>query len=354
MAGRLNNVDGLRGLAALLVIFGHWGEFVADHARDARVAGAMRAVLLDYFSFGRAGIVAFFCISGFVIPFSFRGRQPKRAFLVSRVFRLYPAYWLSLLVGLVTVPLVTGSFFSAREIAANITMVPLFLRQSPVIGVYWTLHIELVFYAACFALFAVARLHDARVNASLICCYTAIGVAAGAWRFAHAGSGLPIGIPTYLAAMHVGTLARLHLIEHDARAARLFAPALVVLLAGVMVTNTAGYLHASDEAMGWIATNTGYLTGVALFLLCVRRGLFARQPLVYAGAISYSLYLFHIPAIQCWEALWPHLGDWRVAALLGTVFVFATAIGVSGLVYRLVERPAIRAARRIEAGLDAR
>jgi len=120
------------------------------------------------------------------------------------------------------------------------------------------------------------------------------------------------------------------------------------------VTNTAGYLHASDEAMGWIATNTGYLTGVALFLLCVQRGMFARQSLVYAGAISYSLYLFHIPVIQCWEALWLHLGDWRVAALLGTVFVFAVAIGVSSLVYRLVERPAIRVARRIEARLDAR
>lgn len=353
MAGRLNNVDGLRGVAALLVIAGHWGEFIADHARDRAVSDVLRAALLDYFSFGRAGIVAFFCISGFVIPFSFRGTRPKRAFIVSRFFRLYPAYWLSLLIGLVTVPLVTGSFFSGTEIAANATMVPLFLRQAPVIGVYWTLHIELVFYAACFMLFAARRLHDARVNAALICCYTAVGVVAGVWRFFHAAN-LPIGVPTYLAAMHFGTLARLHLLERDPRAARLFAPLLVVLIVGTMVTNTAGYLHASDEAMGWIATNTGYLVGVALFLSCVMRGTFAQRPLVYAGAISYSLYLLHIPVIQCWEALWPRPGEWRVAALLGTVFVFAGAIGMSGLVYRYVERPAIRVARRIEARLAAR
>lgn len=353
MAGRLNNVDGLRGVAALLVIVGHWGEFIADHSRDAAVSGALRAVLLDYFSFGRAGIVAFFCISGFVIPFSFRGARPKRAFIVSRFFRLYPAYWLSLLIGLVTVPLVTGSYFAATEIAANATMVPLFLRQAPVIGVYWTLHIELIFYAACFMLFALGRLHDARVNAALICFYTAIGAAAGVWRYLHA-TNLPIGVPTYLAAMHLGTLARLHLLERDPRAKSLFAPALIVLIVGTMFTNTAGYWRASDEAMGWIATNTGYLVGVALFLLCVTRGMFAQPPLVYAGAISYSLYLFHIPVIQCWEALWPHLGDWRIAALFGTAFVFAGAIGVSGLVYRLVERPAIRVARRIEARLDPR
>ncbi len=76
--------------------------------------------------------------------------------------------------------------------------------------------------------------------------------------------------------------------------------------------------------------------------------------MAYAGAISYSLYLFHIPVIQCWEALWPRLGDWRIAALLGSVFVFAVALLVSGLVYRFVERPAIRVARRIEARFDAR
>ena len=354
MAERLNNVDGLRGIAALLVIVGHWGEFVADHARDPAIAETMRAALLSYFSFGRTGIVAFFCISGFVIPFSFRGSSPKRGFLVSRFFRLYPAYWLSILVGLITVPLVTGSSFSPSEIAANATMVPLFLRASPVIGVYWTLHIELVFYAACFVLFAVHRLHDARVNAVLLCCYVAVGVAAGAYRFTHIGSTLPIGVPTYLAAMHFGTLARLHLLERDRHAARLFVPALVILLAGVLVTNTSGYIHASDEAMGWIATDTGYLTGVALFLLCVGRGMFGHRRLAYAGMISYSLYLFHIPVIQCWEALWPHLGDWRIAALLGTAFVFAVAIGVSSLVYRFVERPAIRVARRIEARLDTR
>lgn len=354
MAGRLNNVDGLRGIAALLVIVGHWGEFVADHARDAGVADAMRAVLLHYFSLGRTGIVAFFCISGFVVPFSFRGLRPKSAFLVSRFFRLYPAYWLSVLVGLATVPLVTGAYFSVAEVAANATMVPLFLRTAPVIGVYWTLHIELLFYAACFALFAVGRLHDARVNAALLCLYVAIGVAAAGYRFSHIGSNLPIGVPTYLAAMHFGTLARLHLLEHDVRAARLFAPALAVLLAGVLVTNTAGYIRTSDEAMGWVATNTGYLAGVALFLLCVARGMFAQRPLAYAGAISYSLYLFHIPVIQCWEALWPHLDDWQVAALLGTAFVFGAATGVSSLVYRFVERPAILVARRIEARLDVR
>ena len=53
---------------------------------------------------GRLGVVLFFAISGFVVPFSIKlaHRYPVREFLVTRFFRLYPAYWLSIPLGVVT------------------------------------------------------------------------------------------------------------------------------------------------------------------------------------------------------------------------------------------------------------
>ena len=53
---------------------------------------------------GRLGVVIFFAISGFVISFSIKlaHRYPVREFLTTRFFRLYPAYWLSIPLGLVT------------------------------------------------------------------------------------------------------------------------------------------------------------------------------------------------------------------------------------------------------------
>ena len=120
MSNRLTNVDGLRGIAAVLVIMGHWSEFIINHSPGTTIARVLHTAQVEYFSSGRTGIVAFFCISGYVIPFSFRGTRPKTAFLISRFFRLYPAYWVSMGVGLVAISLVTDLHFSPFAILASL------------------------------------------------------------------------------------------------------------------------------------------------------------------------------------------------------------------------------------------
>src|SRR5579863_7940965 len=83
--GRLTFLDSVRGLAALAVLLEHVGD---------RLHPAFRVFTHDWFSFGKLGVTAFFLTSGFVIPLSLeRGRSLKR-FWISRVFRLYPIYWL--------------------------------------------------------------------------------------------------------------------------------------------------------------------------------------------------------------------------------------------------------------------
>src|SRR5438045_9287952 len=56
-----------------------------------------------YFEFGITGVVLFFAISGFVIYGTLRGPRAGtgRRFVISRFFRLFPAYWVSVLAGLV-------------------------------------------------------------------------------------------------------------------------------------------------------------------------------------------------------------------------------------------------------------
>lgn len=60
---------------------------------------------------GRIGVVVFFAISGFIIPTSLNHRSlhPVRKFLISRLFRLYPLYWISIILGIA----VAGSRHSA-------------------------------------------------------------------------------------------------------------------------------------------------------------------------------------------------------------------------------------------------
>jgi peptidoglycan/LPS O-acetylase OafA/YrhL len=104
--------------------------------------------------FGVYGVRLFFVISGFVILMSAWGRSPG-AFASSRIARLYPAYWASviLLGGLALGGLITDHRPTFTEFLANLTMMQTGLRIRDLEIVYWTLWPELVFYVLmmCFA-----------------------------------------------------------------------------------------------------------------------------------------------------------------------------------------------------------
>ena len=96
--------------------------------------------------FGYLGVVLFFMISGFVILWSADGRTPAQ-FLISRFSRLYPIFWVAIGLTVLTVSALGNATFSAANILANMTMVAGYLNQPYVDGVYWTLQVELKFYA---------------------------------------------------------------------------------------------------------------------------------------------------------------------------------------------------------------
>jgi peptidoglycan/LPS O-acetylase OafA/YrhL len=349
---RLDHIDGLRGIAALLVVLGHWGEYVGHVVPQADLHATLTALFRDSFSTGRLGIVAFFCISGFVIPFSFSGSHPLRAFIVSRFFRLYPAYWASIALALVVIPLVSTIHFSGFQVFANLTMVQPLLRQPDMLGVYWTLFIELIFYGICFMAFAVHLLHNSRFNLAMIAIFLLIAMAGGYYRWLHPDSNLPVGLPTYLAAMHFGTLARLHLLERDRLAGAAFWPTALVLASCVVTTNTLAYLHARNELVGWMASNTGYLAGLGLFLGCVTRSWFRGPTMAWLGLLSYSVYLFHPVFLYICVHLWQGM-DWRMGLAVLTPLIFGGSILTAALVQRFIEAPAVRIGRAVNSKLDA-
>lgn len=153
---RLGALDLLRLIAALMVAFYHFG------GRDGEIGeawGSSPAVqfptLSSAFAYGTLGVQIFFVISGFVICMSGWGR-PLRAFFASRVSRLFPAYWVA--VVLVTVvfalPWVAYEAVSPSDALVNLSMLQQPLGADRVLGVDWTLWAELRFYVL-FALFVV-------------------------------------------------------------------------------------------------------------------------------------------------------------------------------------------------------
>lgn len=351
---RLDNVDGLRGLAALSVIVGHWLEMLVKHFEITKFAGPLvENIDFIYFSPGRLGVVTFFCISGFVIPFSFGGERPLRTFLLSRFFRLYPAYWFSLAVGVLIIPTIGFDSFSMKQILANITMFQFALKQRDVLGVYWTLFIEILFYTICFVSAWLGMLHSSRFNVVAMVGFMSLAVMGGAYRYTHPESTISIGVFTYLAAMHFGTLARIAYLEQKGGDRRGICRNVALLLVGAVFANTLGYIHAHDKTTGWVASNTSYVMGVALFLLCVQFRLFTNVRLVFVGAISYSLYLIHPIFIDLARYLLAEQGV-AAAAALSLPIIAIGSFGAAFAMRKAIEQPAVRLGKRVVRLLDRR
>jgi exopolysaccharide production protein ExoZ len=112
--------------------------------------------LAPYLWFGWIGVEVFFVISGFVIAASASGRTPVQ-FVRSRVTRLYPAAWICASITLLFLfwlgtPV---DFGLLNRYVRSVTLFPLFPWIDPV---YWTLAVEIVFYALVFVLILLGRL----------------------------------------------------------------------------------------------------------------------------------------------------------------------------------------------------
>jgi peptidoglycan/LPS O-acetylase OafA/YrhL len=98
--------------------------------------------------FGWVGVEVFFVISGFVIAQSANTSSPMK-FLAGRMLRLYPAVWVCATATLAVL------YFVARDPLSvllgpylkSLLLVP---RSRWIDGVYWTLAVEILFYALVF------------------------------------------------------------------------------------------------------------------------------------------------------------------------------------------------------------
>jgi peptidoglycan/LPS O-acetylase OafA/YrhL len=126
----LTGLDVLRGIAILLVIVAH---FMPAYGQTALLLSQIAA---------NAGVILFFLLSGFLMDRNLARDQAIMPYAIRRAFRILPTYWLSILV----VAFVYGQW-SFDKIAANATFTVSLFHYERMSGVYWTLYIEVLFYA---------------------------------------------------------------------------------------------------------------------------------------------------------------------------------------------------------------
>ncbi|GAA2256029.1 hypothetical protein GCM10010415_16070 [Streptomyces atrovirens] len=341
--GRLYVIDGIRLLAALMVAVHHYaGTWRADRPGNLiwdRPVSDLMPTVFRFASYGWIGVEIFFVISGFVICMSCWGRTPRQ-FFVSRVIRLYPAYWFAVLFTTAVLVAVPGVWerLRLREILLNLTMLQSGSAVPNVDGVYWTLWSELRFYLLFLVVVAMGLTYRRVV---VFCCVW--GAAAmlapvadlpllelvanpeGAWYFI-------AGLALYL----------MHRFGQDLLLWGILAMAW--LMGQLELGNRIEEVERVSSWRGSVAIFTVFL----LFMVAVALGHTDRirwKWLVTAGAMTYPLYLIHYAAgttlINCFH-------DTMDARLLVAV-VIAGFLVLSYLIHRLVERPVSRLLKR---GLD--
>ncbi len=150
---RIHELDLLRFLAAMSVVIFHFSF------RGAAADGYTSVVYPIWDIAGRYGYLGvdlFFMISGFVILLSTEGKSITD-FVVSRMIRLYPAYWIC-----VTLSALAAVFWgygpmtvAFPQYLANLTMIQSLMGIPHIDGVYWSLVIELQFYFLVFIAMAL-------------------------------------------------------------------------------------------------------------------------------------------------------------------------------------------------------
>ncbi|MEJ8643948.1 acyltransferase family protein [Streptomyces sp. MS1.HAVA.3] len=132
-----------------------------------------------------------------------------------------------------------------------------------------------------------------------------------------------------------------------------------VLVAGVLV----GWLYNRGEALdrtwssGWKAWSIAYLAAWVLFGVgYLLRGRRFPKVLTWLGAISFSVYLLHIPLLRTVEPLVgvPPQPSSTLGRIVWTAIFLGVVVIVSHLMYRLVEMPMQRLGKRVQKAADRR
>jgi len=362
---RFAYIDSMRAIAALMVLVLHTGQLaVAAFPSNAIDTWILTPVFtLD---FGRAGVLLFFAISGYVIPASLRGPTDRINFPVRRFFRLYPAYWLSILVLVLISFCLGGTGIDGAQVIANISMLQTFLGYDDLEGLYWTLAVELVFYVACYGLFLAGLIGKGNVLGGIALAlasgwYLAFTAAAGPFQSMHFLvpdfiSDRFMEWPAYFSIMFWSAACR-QVADHRATPLTISMVILLGVFWLVVVPATGLFVYVTqqhDAAIArWALMKYGaFALGLYAFvgLAFVIR---IRSPVLgYLGTISFSLYLFH-PAIMrllatAHATLTP---DLPVTPILFVGLCALATIAFSAIVYRYIEAPAISLGTVISAGL---
>jgi peptidoglycan/LPS O-acetylase OafA/YrhL len=351
--GRLEPLDALRGIAAVAVSLGHLSGLLTGYAATAYAIGSMTPIAA--FWLGDRAVLFFFMLSGFVLAIPLlKGGVSPTSFLVKRILRIYPVYWLATLLGLWVVS--QGSLGSA---AGSQLDTRLGLNYFFLLGAYtlngvnppiWSLvhEIRISLY------FPFVMLLMRRVPSKWLLIGAAPIAFAGLLSLPPAGLMGASGAATvwYGYFFLLGACLARHRVLLAWRVARLPRATVVV---GLFLCLSAYGMPPTVTSSVWLTVVDFALIAIGasgFILIALSRPLAGAvltvKPLLFMGRISYGYYLVHYPLL----VLFDHYGMGRVSNYAIIPSVIVASLAIAWALNFVVERPAIALGRRLATAID--
>lgn len=341
-ASRFACLDGLRGLAALMVVGSHASQVGMNLIPGISLAGT-----------GKYGVYLFFVLSAFLLSAqwlqAWRGGLVTGGYLCSylgrRVLRIYPLYALVLLIGLALAPRGLGVPLDAAAVWRHLT-----LQEGH--GLYWSIPVEFLYYLCIPVLSGWLSL---RIPTFLRWFGLGLVLFAAQWYWPASkiepnSSNLMFYLPVFVCGTAAAWLmhGRENPVEQQtARIAVLDVMVLLALLAAIPSVYVGMSWIANRDALttqflGWGLAWSLILLGLVEGQLPGWRRMLSRPFWRACGDWCFGIYLLHLPAVYLIRHL--PLPDFVKAwlALLGS-------IALGALSYHCIEKPFLRlgAANRV-------
>lgn len=340
---RTIELDFLRGIA-IIAVMGYHFHTVATGFRVIPI------IQYPFTHFGREGVNLFFTLSGFLVgglllrQYASTGVIDARRFIVRRIFKIWPAYYV-----LIAFHMVAGRHPLSTFAVQNLTHLQNYLGTS--ISQTWSLAVEEHFYLLLPALLLLFARWKLRANAilamlGLICLAVLIGRS-----IVVANGGLDAAffqtqyrIDSLLAGV---MLAAVYWMKPDLYRRLAQKKGMLLAIVGFLVAWLAFATRhdALDESIGYTIQSAGYVALIVLML--EHTGAMARmwlfRAIAWVGVYSYGIYLWHSIAFAPADILIAKTSALGLPALviwaLALAFQIAIAISAGYITTRLVEFP---------------
>lgn len=377
--GRLEQLDSLRGLAALSVFFGHFAQLYPVMNEQAAtvtmpvIAGALRYTPLSLLIAGHSAVLLFFVLSGLVLSLPMhRGLPPYREFAIKRICRIWLPYVVCIVLCLgIRLVTYTGAGFpsisnwfnhfielsvSLRDVLGHLTLIG-FFNSEKINLVSWSLVVEMrisLIFPLLFVLTNKLSKHSFIILALFLLVLPKV-----AQKLCHIEKIndliTTLGfIPCFMLGIAIAKY-RTEIVAWWKRQHRMMHVAVLTL--GVLCYTApnlwSGVPHYQRYQIGVLITGLAVLGSCVFITAALSSSIVERflrhRALVFLGQISYSFYLYHAVILM------GVLNLTRAAIPMPIIFILslAGAVLISALSYWFVELPSIALGKSLTSRLRA-